>query len=196
MLPSAFKGNKELGRFCNPGGGALFNSRFWIVFAASRKWNVLKGLHYLIEFLSRHATVLLALYCVLVLIVTLAPFNFTMDSTLLSHEADPIEWIPFSPCPHCGELHIKDKILNTIMFMPFGILLALRRIGNVSKIGILLLIPFWGFAFSLGIEATQFFFPPRTPSASDVMLNTLGAFLGAQFTVIITKEVYKRAFNP
>jgi len=190
MLPSAFKGNKELGRFCNPGGGALFNSRFWIVFAASRKWNVLKGLHYLIEFLSRHATVLLALYCVLVLIVTLAPFNFTMDSTLLSHEADPIEWIPFSPCPHCGELHIKYKILNTVMFMPFGILLSLRRIGKVPKIGVLLLVTFCGLAFSLGIEATQFFLPTRKPSASDVMLNALGAFLGAQLTLALTKAFF------
>jgi len=74
------------------------------------------------------------------------------------------------------------------MFMPVGILLALRRIGNVSEIGTLLLITFWGFAFSLGIEVTQFFLPERTPSASDVMLNTLGALLGAQLAVSIAKE--------
>jgi len=147
-----------------------------------------KGLHCLIECFKRWSTALFAIYCVLILIGTLEPFNFTINSALLSRRPHPIEWIPFSYiCPSCG-FSIKDKILNTIMFMPVGILLALRRIGNVSEIGTLLLITFWGFAFSLGIEVTQFFLPERTPSASDVMLNTLGALLGAQLAVSIAKE--------
>jgi len=190
MLPYAFKRTKKLGRFCNPGSGALFNSRFWIEFATSKEGNGLKGLHNLIKFLSRHATALLAIYCVLMVIGTLAPFNFTLEPSVHSRRPHPIEWIPFSYiCPVCG-LDVKDKILNTIMFMPFGILLSLRRIGKVPKIGVLLLVTFCGLAFSLGIEATQFFLPTRKPSASDVMLNALGAFLGAQLTLALTKAFF------
>jgi len=147
-----------------------------------------KGLHCLIECFKRWSSALFAIYCVLILIGTLEPFNFTINSTLLSKRPHPIEWIPFSYiCPLCG-LDIKDKILNTIMFMPFGILLTLRLIGNELDIGTLLLITFWGFAFSLGIEATQYFLPARTPSASDVIMNTLGSFLGALLVITITPK--------
>jgi glycopeptide antibiotics resistance protein len=147
-----------------------------------------KGLQYPIEVLTRWAAALLAIYCVLMLVGTLYPFNFTTDSALMSRRPHPIEWIPFSYiCARCG-FDIDGKVLNTIMFIPFGFLLALHRSGNTSKIGTLLLTTLWGFAFSLGIEITQFFLPTRTPSASDVTLNTLGALLGAQLAIALIKE--------
>ena len=67
-----------------------------------------------------------------------------------------------------------DLILNTLMLVPFGFLagVGLPR------------VPWWvwwavGFLLSLGIETTQFFMATRDASWLDLVLNTVGAGVGA-----------------
>jgi VanZ family protein len=45
------------------------------------------------------------------------------------------------------------------------------------------------FAVSAGIEAAQLFLPSRFPSTADVLLNTLGAWLGAAVAAAVARRV-------
>lgn len=47
---------------------------------------------------------------------------------------------------------------------------------------------------SLTIECAQFFLPTRTPSASDLLLNTAGAFYGGCFAWLTVQAA--RRFDP
>lgn len=126
---------------------------------------------------------LLAGWVVLLLLGTLYPFRFSADPAKLKYRTHPIEWIPFTyVCPQCG-YELPDKLLNLVMFVPFGFLTGLRPlVGGVGKAGLARLTLF-GFLLSLGIEVTQYYLPTRVPGASDVFCNTLGAFLGGWLSV-------------
>jgi VanZ family protein len=64
------------------------------------------------------------------------------------------------------------------MLFPFGFLLALRSNRGSAALATILGTTLSGLIFSLFIETTQFFLPSRNPSASDLLLNTVGAFMG------------------
>lgn len=69
-----------------------------------------------------------------------------------------------------------DTIGNVALFIPFGILvyiLLVRHAGAVRKTA------FAGFVVSLGIELTQFVFALGYTDIDDLILNTVGAALGA-----------------
>lgn len=77
-------------------------------------------------------------------------------------------------CLACGEWGGADVVANFALFVPLGIALAL--IG-VSPVRVLL----YGALLSSGIELAQRYgFPPaRVANATDVLTNTIGAFVGA-----------------
>ncbi len=146
--------------------------------------NLLKGV---CRSLKRARTGLIVAYCLIVLVGTLSPFNFTTDRNLLMNRAEPIEWIPFSYiCPRCG-FNIKNKVLNLGMLGPLGLLLVLPRRRDESGSVRIFKATLWCLIFSVLIETSQYFLPARTPSASDVLMNTIGAFLGAVVALIIWK---------
>ena len=72
-----------------------------------------------------------------------------------------------------GNLHalLINFLGNIVMFMPFGFIIPL--LWNVSDGKVVLL----GFTVSVTIEVSQFFLP-RSTDVDDLLLNTLGAFLG------------------
>lgn len=63
---------------------------------------------------------------------------------------------------------------NIIWFVPFGMYLKWR-----DKNKSFLQIAFWGFLFSLMIECLQYAFGTGYSELDDLILNTLGAWLGA-----------------
>ena len=119
---------------------------------------------------------LLVAYSTLLLIGTLYPFDFRFDARSLSYFPSP-EWVPFSyhdpRCPWTG--FFRDKLFNVVMFLPFGVLLGMIVQSGATLLKAILLATL----FSLVIEALQYFLPQRHPMASDVLMNTCGAFLGA-----------------
>ncbi|NNF99514.1 MAG: hypothetical protein HKM93_09065 [Desulfobacteraceae bacterium] len=76
---------------------------------------------------------------------------------------------------------ILDTALNLTGFVPFGMVLSVLLIGfNRSGRGKAIVISVLaGFSLSLFIEILQAWMPSRTSSAPDLILNTLGAFIGA-----------------
>ncbi len=78
---------------------------------------------------------------------------------------------PFVACIVCGERGLADVLLNTIMFLPLGALLALRG------------VPLRGTAFaalvlSVLIEGVQIPLEGRDASLGDVVFNTVGGVAG------------------
>lgn len=63
---------------------------------------------------------------------------------------------------------------NIIWFIPFG--MYLEYIGKVKNI---LLVTLCGFLFSLMIESLQYVFDTGYSELDDLILNTLGVFIGA-----------------
>ncbi len=77
----------------------------------------------------------------------------------------------FLLCLVCGDRGAADAILNTIMFVPLGISLALAGLTAAVVIPLC-------FVFSATIESIQFFVPGRDSSLGDLVFNTLGAAIG------------------
>lgn len=75
---------------------------------------------------------------------------------------------------------LEDSIVNLLGFIPFGITLALvlRPFFNRRRM-VIFAVTLTGFLLSLVIELTQAWIPSRDSSLHDLLLNTIGGFLGA-----------------
>jgi hypothetical protein len=92
----------------------------------------------------------------------------------------------FLICLVCGDRGSADAILNTIMFVPLGISLALA--GLTASMAIPLC-----FVFSAAIECIQFFVPGRDSSLGDLVFNTLGGALGGLAVWGASRWIHPRA---
>jgi hypothetical protein len=80
-----------------------------------------------------------------------------------------------------GRGGVQDIVLNLIGFVPLGFFLSAvlnRSGGRFSRRGVLIAVVL-GFSVSLFIEIVQAWIPSRSSSMSDLLLNTLGTWLGA-----------------
>lgn len=73
---------------------------------------------------------------------------------------------------------IKDWIINTVGFLPLGVLLVALFRERMRVVAATLAC----FAVSLSIELTQILLPWRVPSLQDLLLNTAGGLIGALLT--------------
>lgn len=120
------------------------------------------------------STVLLVLCVLFIIYATLIPFTFTTDINQAWAKLDCLR----------GTLHRRvsrsDVVSNVLLFMPFGGMLAVRRVRRGTGLGATLLgAALAGMALSVLVETCQLFAPSRVSSLVDVMTNTSGATLGA-----------------
>ncbi len=132
----------------------------------------------------RTLKILSILTVLFILYNTLMPFKPYSDWWKVARHLHRIELIPMIVRGRMNPL--TDLIGNVLLFIPFGFfimlyLLAQRRTGNGLK------IVFAGMLFSLSIEITQIFFRYRTPSTTDVIMNTFGTAVG-----VIGAKIYFR----
>jgi len=121
-------------------------------------------------------------YTLCLFVGTLAPFDFTLDSSRLASRREPVEWVPFSyVCPKCG-YDLKNRALNFVMFVPFGLCLGLC-LTRSSGLRSVVLVATSGLLISLTIETAQYFIPQRKPSGSDLVLNAVGSLAGGAMAV-------------
>ena len=82
---------------------------------------------------------------------------------------------------------VSDPLLNILIFMPIGFLLAGRmRIRRGRDYGKAVTVFVLGTLFTVAIEAIQFFILSRTSSLLDILMNAVGVLLGILFF-----EMYK-----
>ena len=79
---------------------------------------------------------------------------------------------------------LLNLIGNIIMFMPLGFLLDALSTGAANKIRVIAI----AFFFSLGIELLQMVLMIGVYDADDIVLNTLGAWLGLCLYRIMAKK--------
>jgi glycopeptide antibiotics resistance protein len=110
---------------------------------------------------------------VLIVLITLWPFDFSFGDTLLrtSRSIMLVGW---------GKSSESDVLLNAVLFIPFGFGLASvlprrRRLAGLTSLALV----FGGcFALAYTIEVLQQLMPSRFPSLRDVFANSFGGILG------------------
>jgi len=87
---------------------------------------------------------------------------------------------------------VKDIVINLLGFIPLGILLAgtLIQLKQFSIIKISVFATLISFGFSLTIEVVQIWLPSRDSSTLDLLLNSLGGWIGSLlFTIARLKRM-------
>ena len=111
----------------------------------------------------------------LILLGTLAPFNFTLlfmgkKEALRSFFQHPSDWVDFYG--------------NIVLFFPYGLGLGLLLKGRVMPLW-MKLVSLVGLSFGLTVtvEVLQLFLPSRTSSATDIFTNTIGGTLSGLYVL-------------
>lgn len=76
-------------------------------------------------------------------------------------------------CLLCGDRGLADAVLNVVLFLPLGVVLAATGRARWRSAGVA------GLTISLLIEFGQVLIPGRHPTAGDVVWNAAGAIVGA-----------------
>lgn len=117
------------------------------------------------------SAVLLAYFLGVILVITLAPFQFQVPREFVLDR----------------QTQTFDIVANILLFVPLGFLFPLTRPAErePSPVEVLGL----GMLLSAAIETTQLFEPLRFPSPVDVAANAIGALLGALAMRFATRRV-------
>ncbi len=90
--------------------------------------------------------------------------------------------IPFA---EYSQANVREMIDNLIIFVPFGLLLSI----NFKRTKLWEKLAYIGF-FSLSVEALQFLLAIGVTDITDIIMNTLGGFVG-----LILYDVNKKYIN-
>jgi glycopeptide antibiotics resistance protein len=93
-----------------------------------------------------------------------------------------VVWLPFSTPP---PLTARDVIVNVLLYVPFGFLYAWPRPGSAR---VFLWSAVWAASLSIATEWTQVFSHARFPSATDVLLNTIGSAMGVALAALTRRR--------
>ncbi len=113
------------------------------------------------------------------------PLNIPSKMSVLDRKILATEWKRLE----LNSRSLQDMVVNLIGFIPLGFVLlaTFYKAGAYSKKhGFLITIAIC-FTVSLAIEILQAWIPSRSSDSLDLMLNTLGGFLGAKFSYYIMK---------
>ena len=110
---------------------------------------------------------------------TTIPFNFSSEPGWAAQKLAHVPLNPFIAADTGGRISIPDFVQNVLLFLPFGVLGALRlRSPRRSRLTTIVVVCGLGAALSLGIEALQLLTVDRTSAVSDIVANTFGALVG------------------
>jgi len=85
-----------------------------------------------------------------------------------------------------GHASRADMVTNLLVYMPLGLMLALRWQTHLNLFALVLAATVAGFGLSLTMEWIQLYLPSRTTSVIDLFLNTLGTGLGAMLPLLLS----------
>ena len=142
----------------------------------------------------KHELKLLLFYCYLALMALIVyfPLNGGKIGTMkfdagriLPFLINPLPFVHLFD-PYAGWL--RNLIGNIVLFIPVGIIwpLCFKKMDNIFKVVAA------GLGFSLFIELSQLLLYERTTDTDDLILNTLGALIGAVIYFIVRAIVRKR----
>ena len=128
--------------------------------------------------IQRVARVLWVVFSLFVVYGTTIPFSFDLGEGGVASRLGRILWHPLGM--RNGDISTPDLLQNLLLFLPFGFLGYLARVGPSSAPAFrAALAALLGTLLSAGVEMLQLFSPERVPAIADVLFNGLGAALGA-----------------
>ena len=116
---------------------------------------------------------MLAAYLAILIWLVLFKFSFNISSVLHYHHRS-LNLIPFAaPSRVNGRVNFGEITYNCIFFIPLGLLLNInfKKAGSLNKLAFII-------AFSLTAELIQFVFAIGATDITDLIMNTVGGFVG------------------
>jgi len=112
----------------------------------------------------------LSLAVYLLILFWLVLFKLSFDLSWVEYQTRSLNLIPFADF---SRANVTEMVYNFVAFVPFGLLLSvnLKRANLWRRLAFI-------FMFSLVIEVIQFVFAIGITDITDVIMNTLGGFLG------------------
>lgn len=141
--------------------------------------------------MARQILIKKPLTVLLLLVVSLTIVSITVWMAGKSYENfDPIPFedlrnlanrLENRPIPtHILALIVVPMVANVLLFVPWGFLAFITfYTAERPTLQTYVLTVLFGFSFTLGIEAWQYFLPSRVADVNDVIWNTSGTVLGA-----------------
>lgn len=111
---------------------------------------------------------LLILIAVLISYGSLYPFSFA------AHEGSMTELLGLLSDPALPT-HRGDLVGNVLLFLPYGLVLALHRGGGTLRTATLAVL---GVSLAVALQVVQIWLPSRVPALGDAIVNTFGLLLG------------------
>ncbi len=123
--------------------------------------------------------VLFCLYVSTLFLEAWSPFSFNYHAGYAGHDYSRVEWLPFgSTAIHHG-IDLEAYARKLAEFIPLGILLVAFWGTHQKWSTILSRTLLVGAGLSLLIQVGRYFLPGHLASSSDVIVNTIGALIGA-----------------
>jgi glycopeptide antibiotics resistance protein len=119
---------------------------------------------------------LFAAYLLILLWLVLFKFSYDPIGVLSDLQTRSLNLIPFT------RAHRIEMISNLVAFIPFGMMAGVnfKEVAFRYKIAVV-------FAFSLAVEITQFALAIGVADITDLIMNTLGGFIGLAAYVTFSK---------
>ena len=128
------------------------------------------------------------IFSILVIYASLVPLNFR--PLLMTEALNRFSDIPFLSL---GIDSRADWVSNILLFVPVGYLWAGTFLVNTNSRVLIVIVTFcvvlFSVIFSLCIEFTQLWFPPRTVSQNDIFAESIGATIGGLLWCYIGQTV-------
>ena len=125
-------------------------------------------------------------------IINVTLFKYVRINEIFSPDrfiAQSVNLVPFADWNGARGEMIRDIIVNTILFFPFGFLIQMARKKNQNKLSLLaVIIPC---ASSIAIESLQYIFSLGATDITDVIVNTIAALIGAA-SYLLFNNIFKK----
>ncbi len=120
------------------------------------------------------------------------PFDFRLDPKQVAARLENLSLIPFFDYYRQSEFKSFDNVLRrTVVFLPVGVALGMMWLAIARRASI-----YWPLPVAVAlvgvIEVAQFFLPDKTPSVTDGLLGSCGAWLG----LYVVRRVFGGANSP
>jgi glycopeptide antibiotics resistance protein len=114
----------------------------------------------------------------LLVLVEWQPFDFNFSTSEAGRRLGTVSLVPFADYQQSDYLQAFDQICSkTVVFLPFGALLAWLGFGPKGRGGgLLVLAP--AILLTTALEGGQLFLPTRYASVTDVLIESFGVWLG------------------
>jgi len=124
---------------------------------------------------------LFAAYLVILLWLVLFKFSYDPFAVIRDFQTRSLNLVPFGP------IHKSEMIANIVAFIPLGVMLGVnfKRVGLRYGIAVI-------FAFSLAVELIQYALAIGVADITDLIMNTLGGFIGLASYIVARKHTNDR----